>query len=258
VEHGPRGGDELNLIKENSNYGWPLATLGTRYNKLPVPTAETVGRHSGYDGPTFAWLPSIGVSNVTEIRNFDPTWDGDLLVASLSAQSLYRLRIADDNVRFAEQIRLDRRIRYAYQFNDRLFALLTDQNKLLLLRKTEKPPESLALDEIVGKMKLAEDRKSRLRTNLDACARCHSYSTSDNVRSPNLGNVFGRNIASTNFGHNSAALLNSPGTWDEPLLRRYLTDPQNFAYGTTMPDPNLSDDAISDLIEAMRLLHQPE
>ena len=67
VEHGPMGGDELNLIRQGANYGWPSVTLGVNYSGelvddkrwLPNPRQ---GRHDDYESPVFAWMPSIGVS----------------------------------------------------------------------------------------------------------------------------------------------------------------------------------------------------
>jgi aldose sugar dehydrogenase len=91
TEHGPKGGDELNLITEGSNYGWPNVSLGTEYKGYDLENHAPVGEHTGYQAPVFAWVPSIGPSNLIEVRGFDRRWDGDLLVASLKANSLFRL-----------------------------------------------------------------------------------------------------------------------------------------------------------------------
>ncbi len=90
TEHGPAGGDELNLITAGANYGWPNVTLGTNYNAYRWNDKEIAGRHDGYQQPIFAWVPSIGVSNLLEVQGFNERWNGDLLVESLKAQTLFR------------------------------------------------------------------------------------------------------------------------------------------------------------------------
>jgi glucose/arabinose dehydrogenase len=86
TEHGPKRGDELNVITEGSNCGWPDVTVGTEYGSYDWPVGSSlVGSHTGYTAPLFAWVPSIAVSQLIEINNFHPRWDGDLLVGSLKA-----------------------------------------------------------------------------------------------------------------------------------------------------------------------------
>ena len=71
VEHGPRGGDELNRIVDGGDYGWPDATLGTSYDLSPWPFASDYGRHQGFTTPVFAWVPSVAPSTLVEIDGFD-------------------------------------------------------------------------------------------------------------------------------------------------------------------------------------------
>ena len=84
TEHGPQGGDELNLLKPDLNYGWPRVTLGHRYGSRKWPYSTIPGRHDGFSKPVFAWIPSIAISNliISESQLF-PLWRGDLLIASL-------------------------------------------------------------------------------------------------------------------------------------------------------------------------------
>lgn len=84
TEHGPKGGDELNSIREGANYGWPLASYGRMYSGLSLRGEAPRGQHEGFALPTFVWVPSVGISSLTAIEGFHPAWDGDLLVASLS------------------------------------------------------------------------------------------------------------------------------------------------------------------------------
>lgn len=111
VEHGMRGGDELNAIVAGGDYGWPQETLGTTYAKTPWPPADSYGRHDTFDRPVFAWLPSIAPSSITLLDGFSDSWDGDLLVGTLKDQSLHRVRLNDNSVLFAERIHIGERIR---------------------------------------------------------------------------------------------------------------------------------------------------
>jgi glucose/arabinose dehydrogenase len=100
TEHGPTGGDELNLIVRGADYGWPSVSYGDKHDESADP-----GRHTGYQEPVFAWMPSIGVSQLISLQSdLFPSWKGDLLVASLRDQSIFRLRIRDERVAFAERI----------------------------------------------------------------------------------------------------------------------------------------------------------
>lgn len=133
VEHGPRGGDELNLIRDGKNYGWPLETYGSGYDGKPVPGSISIGRHETYEKPVFAWLPSLGTSALIQVEGFHPSWDGDLLAATLRARMLVRIRLDGERVVFAERIEIERRIRDLAQLADGSLALWTDDSKLLLL-----------------------------------------------------------------------------------------------------------------------------
>lgn len=94
AEHGPRGGDELNLIERGANYGWPLATHGINYDGTVL--AESPYRE-GTVPPVHHWTPSIAVSQIAFYRgNQFPNWRGHVLAASLGAQEL-RLVHMDGN-----------------------------------------------------------------------------------------------------------------------------------------------------------------
>ena len=136
TEHGPKGGDELNLLRPELNYGWPYVTHGLRYGDRTWPYSEVQGRHTGFEMPAFAWIPSIGISNiiVSDSQQF-PLWQGDLLIASLRAQSLFRVRLYEKRVVYIEQIEVDTRIRDITQMRDGRIALLSDNAKVLFLQR---------------------------------------------------------------------------------------------------------------------------
>lgn len=96
TEHGPRGGDELNLIRRGANFGWPLITYGMNYNGTPI-TAETA--REGLEQPVVHWTPSIAVCGL-DFYSGDrfPGWRGDLLAGSLAQQELRRIVLDGDRV----------------------------------------------------------------------------------------------------------------------------------------------------------------
>jgi len=87
-EHGPKGGDEINLITRGSNYGWPFYSLGTNYDNTIISQGHSA---PGIVAPLFSWTPSVGVSGMAFIaHNSFKAWKGNLLVGGLAAQKLYR------------------------------------------------------------------------------------------------------------------------------------------------------------------------
>ena len=149
TEHGPKGGDELNLLKRGANYGWPLATHGVGAGgRLNVGDATAVGQHEGYEAPAFAWVPAIGVSAVAvNDAAALPLWRDDLLVGSLdgadgAGRSLFRVRrggLQRRQVRYIERIPLDAPIRDLAQTPDGRIALLHVDGAITILRRSDAP-----------------------------------------------------------------------------------------------------------------------
>jgi glucose/arabinose dehydrogenase len=97
VEHGPRGGDELNIIRAGHNYGWPVITYGMNYNGTPWEGGQTA--KEGLDQPLNYWTPSIAVSSLAFYTGDKfPQWKGNILLASLAFQELRRLEITGEKV----------------------------------------------------------------------------------------------------------------------------------------------------------------
>lgn len=95
VEHGPRGGDELNLIQAGENYAWPLATYGINYDGSPITDERSI---PGYIDPITYWVPSIAPCGM-ELVNYDAeTNELDILITTLSQQHLHRIRVRDYEV----------------------------------------------------------------------------------------------------------------------------------------------------------------
>jgi glucose/arabinose dehydrogenase len=98
-EHGPRGGDELNLLLPGRNYGWPLYSLGLNYNGTSVDGRERgiTFELSDIEQPVVDLTPSPAVSSfiISTSEQF-PEWEGDFLVGSLKARSLFRIEIENN------------------------------------------------------------------------------------------------------------------------------------------------------------------
>jgi cytochrome c2 len=234
TEHGPAGGDELNQVVHGANYGWPNVTFGTDYGSYDWPNSSVSGSHSGYALPTYAWLPSIGVSNLIEIQNFHPSWDGDLLVASLKAATLFRLRLDRDRVVYSEPIWLGTRIRDIAQLKSGAIVLWTDDSQLLIIT--------------VDRAKLEKNKRGLGyfgQPELATCMTCHHFDTTGPTHlAPSLGNIVGRPLGSDSFSRYSANLRAKGGVWTIPRLKEFLTNPDAFAPGTSMPKLPLSEHEI--------------
>jgi glucose/arabinose dehydrogenase len=96
TEHGPKGGDEINIISKGVNYGWPTYSIGINYNGTTVSNDH---KAEGIKEPIFTWTPSIGVCGITFINsdNFK-SWKGNFLATGLAGQKLYRFVIKDNKV----------------------------------------------------------------------------------------------------------------------------------------------------------------
>ena len=102
TEHGPRGGDELNLLLPGRNYGWPVVSWGVNYNGTPI-TADS--RRAGMESPRFTWVPSIATTGMTFYTGDRfPWWKGNLFVAGLGGEQLARLTIEDGRVVSSETL----------------------------------------------------------------------------------------------------------------------------------------------------------
>jgi aldose sugar dehydrogenase len=89
VEHGPRGGDELNLIEPGKNYGWPLVSYAVNYNGVPIPSPDT---RSDLTKPVIYWTPIIAPGNLTFYNGeMFPQWKGSALISGLASEAILRI-----------------------------------------------------------------------------------------------------------------------------------------------------------------------
>lgn len=135
TEHGPMGGDELNIPQAGHNYGWPVVTNGMDYNGEAVP--GSVGKTApGMEAPHHAWTPSPGLSGMAFYSGKTiPAWRGNLFLGALAGSELIRLQLDGDRVVHEERLLRERgqRIRDVREGPDgNLYLLVDDENGKLL------------------------------------------------------------------------------------------------------------------------------
>ena len=135
-EHGPKGGDEINLIERGKNYGWPLATHGIDYSSQPI--SEARGKTAeGTTGPHHVWEKSPGISGMAfyDAQRFKP-WQHNLFIGALADKDLIRLQLDGDKVVHEERLLggLNARIRDVRQGPDGYLYVLTDESNGALYR----------------------------------------------------------------------------------------------------------------------------
>ncbi|RMC37730.1 PQQ-dependent sugar dehydrogenase [Paracoccus alkanivorans] len=136
VEHGPRGGDELNRPQPGRNYGWPRVTYGVEYSGEPV--GDGVTQMEGTEQPAYYWDPVIAPGGMSFYDGaMFPDWQGDLLIGGLQAGALVRLELSDGRVTGeARHLQGIGRIRDVEVAEDGSIMLLTDQDEGALVRIT--------------------------------------------------------------------------------------------------------------------------
>lgn len=136
VEHGPRGGDELNLIEKGKNYGWPLVSYGKNYDGVPIPSPDT---RPDLQKPVLYWNPVIAPAGLTFYQGkLFPTWNGSALIGGLASKTLVRVAFDGVQAREAERWDMGARIRFTIEGPDGAVYLLEDAKQGRLLRLTPK------------------------------------------------------------------------------------------------------------------------
>ena len=143
-EHGPRGGDELNLIKANTNYGWPAVSFGVNYNGTPVSPDTTL---PGMELPITYWIPSIAPSGMTFIKNGQADNEADILIGALAGTHIHWLKMKDDvKISATRSMNGYARFRDIRQAPDgKIYAMTETPNRFVLLRSSV--PIASTLDE---------------------------------------------------------------------------------------------------------------
>jgi glucose/arabinose dehydrogenase len=160
-EHGPSGGDEVNILKRGLNYGWPMVSLGGAYGwpladgpipEFDVSSANTQyerrlaefgflrGIHVGFSPPVMSWVPSVGASQILRISEESNLndWRGDLLVGTMTETALHRIRLMDQKVVLDERIPLGVRIRDMLISSGGDLVISTDEKEIVFLELRSK------------------------------------------------------------------------------------------------------------------------
>lgn len=224
-EHGSQGGDEINLLSQDTNYGWPFVTYGTEYGMMVWPISQQQNRHEGYAQPVFAFTPSVGTSSLIQLSDSEfPVWQGDLMMGSLSTRSLYRLVLDGTRIVLSEPIAIGERVRDLHQMPDGRILVWTDEAEIVVIEQAS------GIDGVM--------------TFGTMCMGCHQAVDGLSHRiGPDLHSIVGRGIGdAVGFNEYSAALRARQDTWTRENLDAFLKDPQAFAPGTTMAFPGVKDD----------------
>jgi glucose/arabinose dehydrogenase len=139
VEHGPRGGDELNIPQAGRNYGWPVITYGIDYDGRPI--GQGITAHAGMEQPVYYWDPVIAPSGMAFYdAGLFPAWKGSLFIGSLKEQHLVRLTLDGDKVVGEERLLTDlnERIRDVRVGPDGAVYVLTDNARGRILKLVPK------------------------------------------------------------------------------------------------------------------------
>jgi glucose/arabinose dehydrogenase len=139
LEHGPMGGDELNLIEPGKNYGWPLVCYGVNYNGVPIPSPDT---RPDLAKPVIYWKPVIAPGNLMFYKGaMFPQWNGSALASGMGSKSITRITFDDQGgAKPVERWDIGQRVRDVEEAPDGTLWMIVDENPGGLFRLTPKQP----------------------------------------------------------------------------------------------------------------------
>ena len=139
-EHGPRGGDELNLIKKGVDYGWPSVTYGDRYSFFDYVKPARPGTHEGFEKPLYYWVPSVAPTELIQLPTSSTwgSWSEQLVMGTLANQTLIFIQLlAKQRVGAVVSVDVGQRIRDLEVTSTGSILATTDSGQLLLINPAE-------------------------------------------------------------------------------------------------------------------------
>lgn len=267
VENGPQGGDELNIIEQGDNYGWPLVSHGIWYSHSPeykLQETSSTGRHSGFgfSGPIYSWLPSVAPSSVLRLENdLFQLWTGDLIVGTMRNKGLRRLRLSSNNqVIYDEEINFGHRIRDMVALDSGKIVLLTDDHYLIILSNGGPSTEdhSPVVNDRIAELQLFDnftDNYTSSRNEKQAgdifdqkCGTCHSLSPPSGI-GPHLEALYGREVGAAEDFDYSISLRRDTRVWDRNLLHKFLSNPDTEFEENRMSRVELTESELDSLVK---------
>jgi len=134
-EHGPRGGDEINVIKPNTDYGWPFVTFGKPYTSSDYVKPSKTGTHNGYEKPIKYWVPSIAPTELVQLPDNWGKYSKQLVMGTLREESLVFMTMnAKNEIISEERIEVGERIRDLDIDENRSIVATTDSGKIMVVK----------------------------------------------------------------------------------------------------------------------------
>lgn len=268
TDQGPEGGDELNIINRNGNYGWPEETYGIHYETRPWPLTDAQGRVENYQKPIYAWIPSLSPTDIVQIQDEEkfPLWNGDLLVGSYNL-TLNRIRFKEDNsVVYNERIKFEHRLRELEVLPDGKILIYADFGSLLILEDGGPVYEDMDSE---AKVRMASlDNYNQLARDINKaggveraltaeaifaqnCSSCHLL-TNNNSVGPHLNNLFDRQVGGLQDYNYSYTLEENKRQWNPELLRSFLLEPENQFQFIKMQKVPLTSNEVDSIITVLQ------
>ena len=280
-EHGTNAGDELNVLQEGRNYGWPYASYALTYeNTVPegIELAKA-GSHEGFELPAYSWMPSIAVSPVAvndETRL--PLWKDDLLIGSFRGK-LFRVRREGSRVVYVEAIMLGERVRVRdiATMPDGRIALLIDKFSVAFLTVSRKrcggssqhihmlhcgdasvevsEPTLLPANASAPPVRPDNDTDDRGAVSGGAalfashCGQCHRARVRQHDVGPHLVGAVGRRAGAVPGYDFSAAFEPLDIVWTQESLAKFLVAPEEFVPGARMLATGVSEGQAQKIVE---------
>jgi glucose/arabinose dehydrogenase/cytochrome c2 len=254
VEPGPKGGDELNLLKAGGNFGWAVASWGFDYNGV---LATQLQSGKGIEEPVLVWMQSPKSTPAGLTRYFGstyPNWNGDFFVGHLTGRRLERLRIEGQTVVLQETLlqEFDERIREVKVGPDNHIYLLTDSEEGRVFRLRPGAPQEAQQKRVARRLQAQPKTESNLppgdplegRVEFRArCAACHSVrgEIHGGKIGPDLSEVYGRRAGSLPDFNYSDVLAESPQVWDFGSMDLFIANPDGYMPGTNMLSAPVTD-----------------